>query len=161
VVVLAGLYTTRILAGGAATAIVLSPWLLALSMFIFLSLAVIKRQGEMVDLAGRGVSSASGRAYTVDDLPMLRSMALASGYCAVLVAAFYVNEAGNGTLYPRASFLWAVPPILLYWISYVSMATHRGRMHDDPIIFAVFDWQSRVCGVLVALALVAASGLLG
>ncbi|MGF1554026.1 MAG: UbiA family prenyltransferase [Paracoccaceae bacterium] len=161
VVTLAGLYTSRILAGGAATAIALSPWLLALSMFIFLALAVVKRQGEMMDLAGRGASSAKGRAYAVDDLPVLRAMSLASGYCAVLVTTLYIEEAAKDVLYPNPALLWVVPPILLYWISYIVMATHRGRMTDDPIIFAVFDWPSRICGVLVALALVAASGVLG
>lgn len=156
---LAGLYTLRILAGGAATDISLSVWLLAFSIFLFLSLAAVKRQGELVDSAAAGRLAISGRAYKVDDLPIVSMMAIASGYVAVLVMALYLNSDAVKLLYSNAELLWIVCPVLLYWISRVVMLAHRGAMHDDPIIFAVKDRMSIVCGLIIVATVVAGSVL--
>ncbi len=147
---LAGLYTIRIITGGVATGIVLSVWLLAFSIFLFFSLAAVKRQAELVDSAKRGKLSASGRGYHVDDLPVMTQMAVASGYLSVLVLALYLNSPTVVSLYAWPVVLWGICPILLYWISRVIMMTHRGHMHDDPIVFAARDRNSQVCFLLVA-----------
>ncbi len=147
---LAGLYTIRIIAGAVATGIELSVWLLAFSIFLFFSLAAVKRQAELVDSAKRGKLGASGRGYHVDDLPVMTQMAVAAGYLSVLVLALYLNSPTVVALYAWPTILWGICPILLYWISRVIMMTHRGHMHDDPIVFAARDRTSQVCFVLIA-----------
>lgn len=157
--VLAGLYTMRMFAGSVATAIPLSVWLLAFALFIFLSLAAVKRQAELVDAARRGVLGSSGRGYMVEDLPIISMFAIASGYVSVLVMALYVNSPKVMDLYQRPEALWAVCAILLYWISRTVLLTHRGQMHDDPVVFAIKDRVSQIafaliilCGIAGALA---------
>lgn len=155
--VLAGLYSIRILAGGVATKIHLSVWLLAFSTFFFLSLAAVKRQAELVDSAGRGDLEASGRGYHVDDLPIIAMVAIGAGYVAVLVLALYLNSPTVAQLYARPEALWGVCVVILYWITRAVMIAHRGLMHDDPVIFALRDAGSHVCLLLiVAFGLVAA-----
>lgn len=156
--VLAGLYTIRVIAGGAATGVPLSVWLLAFSMFMFLSLAAVKRQAELVDSVAAGNGRAFGRAYQADDLAIVSMMAIASGYVSVLVMALYIDSPDVRLLYPNPTMLWGVIPVLLFWISRMVMVAHRGSMHDDPIVFAWRDWGSRACGLIIA-GLVAAGAL--
>ncbi|MFZ1643519.1 MAG: UbiA family prenyltransferase [Candidatus Contendobacter sp.] len=152
VVVLAGLYTLRIIAGAAAANIEPSFWLLAFSMFLFLSLALVKRYAELWTLREQGDLSASGRGYHVDDLGLLQNLGGAAGYLAVLVLALYINSETSRALYGQPMVIWLLCPALLYWISRVWLITHRGEMHDDPIIFALTDAHSRY--VLLACALI-------
>ncbi len=147
--VLAGLYTIRVLAGAAAVQVVPSIWLIGFSMFIFLSLAAIKRQAELVDGVRSGRARASGRAYYVNDLPMISMIAVTAGYVAVLVFALYMSTLGVQRLYGNPMFLWGVAPILLYWITRMTMMAHRGQMHDDPIVYAVKDRISLICMALM------------
>ena len=154
VLALAGLYTIRIVAGGAAAAINLSPWMLAFSMFLFLALAAVKRQAELVDLKATGRSGA-GRAYEVEDLPVIRSIAVTSGQAAVLVLALYITSDDVRQLYAYPALLWLICPLLLYWVLRMVMKAHRGQMTDDPILFAVTDKISLVVilsSVLIGLA---------
>ena len=147
--VLAALYTLRILAGGAATDIPLSVWLLAFSMFFFLALAAVKRQAELVDMAAEDSTSSRGRGYQVEDLPLVSMMALAAGYTSVLVMALYLNSATVQVLYSEPGVLWGICGILLYWISRTVFKAHRGLMHDDPVVFATKDGVSLACGALI------------
>jgi len=152
VVVLAALYTVRIIAGTAAIHAVPSFWLLAFSMFIFLSLAILKRYTELLSARLHGKSTASGRGYAVDDLTMLQSLGGSSGYLSVLVLALYINSTASEMLYRHPSVLWMLCPVLLYWISRAWMIAHRGLMHDDPVVFAVTDRTSQIllvlCGII-------------
>ena len=148
VILLAGLYVLRVFAGAAAVPIPLSFWLLAFSMFIFLSLALAKRYSEMHTQQGLGRTAAHGRGYHTDDMPLLQSMGLASGYLAVLVLALYINSPEIHALYARPYMLWAICPLLLFWVSRVWLKTHRGQMHDDPVVFAVRDATSILIGLL-------------
>ena len=157
VLMLASLYTSRIIAGSAATSIVPSFWLLAFSMFMFLSLAIVKRYSEMLVVIQQNKTKAAGRGYVVSDLPVLVSLGSAAGYMAILILALYVNSPDLNGLYPRRWALWLVLPPLLYWISRVWMKAHRGEMHDDPVVFAATDKQSWVIAVLVGCALLAAT----
>ncbi|MEM7366164.1 MAG: UbiA family prenyltransferase, partial [Pseudomonadota bacterium] len=137
VILLAGLYTTRIVAGAACISVVLSHWLLAFSMFIFLSLALVKRYTEMVELqaAGGGMSTAKGRGYRLDDIDLLSTMGSTSGYLAVLVFALYLNSEVVQSLYQTPYLMWAICPLLLYWISRMWLLAHRKEMNDDPVVF--------------------------
>lgn len=153
VILLAGLYTVRIIGGAAAIGSGLSFWLLAFSMFVFLSLAMLKRYTELSIMLGAGQTKASGRGYEVDDLPLIQSFGAASGYLAVLVFALYINSPESLELYGRPQVLWLICPLLLYWISRLWIKSHRGMMDDDPVIFAVTDRISQIvillCGLLV------------
>lgn len=143
--VLAALYTFRIMAGGAATGIPLSVWLLAFSMFLFFSLACVKRQAELVDMKARHLEEASGRGYRVEDLPIVTGMAMASGYISVLVMMLYINSPAVTALYPTPAALLGICCMLLFWVSRMIMVTHRGDMHDDPVVYAARDGTSRLC----------------
>lgn len=157
VLLLASLYTSRIIAGAAATVIVPSFWLLAFSMFMFLSLAIVKRYSEMLVVLQQNKLGAAGRGYVVSDLPVLVSLGTAAGYMAVMILALYVNSPDLTGLYPRRWALWLVLPPLLYWISRVWMKAHRGEMHDDPVIFAATDRQSWLIAIVMAMGLALAA----
>ncbi len=147
---LAGLYTFRIIAGGAATGIDLSVWLLAFSVFFFLSLAAVKRQAELIDSARRGNVNASGRGYHVDDLPIISMIAISAGYVSVFVLTLYANSPAVLVLYSHPEALWGVCAVLLYWVTRTVLVAHRGGMHDDPIVYAVKDRISQMCFLLVS-----------
>lgn len=147
--VLAGLYTIRIIAGGVATGIPLSVWLLAFSVFFFLSLAAVKRQAELIDMAARGNLTADGRGYHVDDLPIISMIAIGAGYVAVLVMALYATSPAVIALYPHPEALWGVCAVLLYWITRTVMIAHRGSMHDDPVVYAAKDSISQLCLLII------------
>ena len=156
--VLAGLYTARIIAGGVATGIPPSEWLLAFSVFFFLSLAAVKRQAELTDSADRGGLNASGRGYHVDDLPIISMIGIGAGYVSVLVMALYVNSPAVVELYAHPEALWGVCAVLLYWITRTVMVAHRGHMHDDPVVYAAMDRISQMC-LLIILGIVLGGAL--
>lgn len=156
--VLAGLYTLRIVAGGLATGIPLSVWLLAFSLFFFLSLAAVKRQAELIDSAERGQLKASGRGYHVDDLPIIAMIGIGAGYVSVLAMTLYINSPAAMELYARPRALWGVCAVLLFWITRTVMVAHRGNMHDDPIVYAAKDRISWMC-LLIVLGFVLAGAL--
>jgi 4-hydroxybenzoate polyprenyltransferase len=157
VMTLATLYTLRIVVGGVALDIPLSFWLLAFSMFMFLSLALVKRYAELVRIRSQdSAAKANGRGYQADDMQMIASLGAASGYIAVMVLALYINDARTSQLYRHPEFIWLACPILLTWISRVWMLAHRGQMDDDPVIFAMRDLASGLMGALMALAVYAA-----
>ena len=157
VMLLAALYTMRIIAGAAATGIVPSFWLLAFSMFIFLSLAIVKRYSELWVTLQQQKQTAAGRGYAVSDLPVLASIGASAGMAAVMVLALYINDSETARLYPARMWLWLVPPAILYWVSRVWLKACRGEIDDDPVVFAVKDWQSLLTGALLALCFVLAA----
>lgn len=154
---LAGLYTTRVFAGGAAAGIAISPWLLGFSIFLFFSLAAVKRQAELVNEVTENRAGTSGRAYLTDDLPIVSTMAISAGFVAVLVLALYLNAPAVRGLYATPELMWGICPVLLYWISRAVMLAHRGWMHDDPVIFAIKDPKSQICAVIVIILVAAAT----
>ena len=156
VMLLAGLYTMRIIAGAAATQITPSFWLLAFSMFIFLSLAMVKRYSELLITLQNNKQEAAGRGYAVSDLPVLMSIGVSSGIGSVLILALYLNNPETNKMYPNTMWLWLMPPLLLYWISRMWMKTQRGQVDDDPVVFAARDWQSLVVLLLSACIFIAA-----
>lgn len=149
VITLSLLYTFRIIAGTYAFGVNLTFWMLAFSMFMFLSLALVKRYAELRELKKQGKSEKTkGRGYYPDDLEMLSSLGAASGYLSVMVLALYTQEKSTILLYNHPQIIWLACPLLLFWISRVWLLTHRGHMHDDPIIFAIKDKVSLIVGAL-------------
>lgn len=157
VVVLAMLYTIRIVAGTAAIGAHLTFWLLAFSMFIFLSLALVKRYAELHSMQARGLVKTRGRGYVSGDLPLISSLGTASGYISVLVLAMYIQDGNTAKLYRHAQLIWLACPLLLYWVSRTWIIAHRGQMHDDPIVFAARDRVSLAVVLLCAVVFWAAT----
>jgi 4-hydroxybenzoate polyprenyltransferase len=155
VVLLAWLYTHRVLSGGVATGIPISAWLLAFSMFMFASLALAKRYIELRQSMNKA-SQLKSRGYHTHDLEMVASMGPTAGYIAVLVFCLYVDSRVVEERYHLPMLLWFVAPVLLYWISRVWFLAHRGQMQDDPVKFALTDRGSWICALLVALIAAAA-----
>jgi len=153
VIILAGLYTMRVLAGAAAVSIVPSFWLLAFSMFVFLSLAMLKRFTELLEVSGENKQSNQVRGYYTEDLELLKSMGVASGYLGVLVLALYINSPDVAVHYTNPQVIWLLCPLLLYWMSRTWLVATRNKMHDDPVVFAARDKVSRLV-VLVAVFLI-------
>ena len=156
VVVLAMLYTTRIVAGTAAIHGHLTFWLLGFSMFIFLSLALVKRYAELYSLKSRGLVKTRGRGYMSSDLSLISSLGTSSGYLAVLVLALYIQDARTAQLYRYPQIIWLACPLLLYWVSRTWIIAPRGLMHDDPIVFAARDRVSLAVVILCGLVFWAA-----
>lgn len=157
VVTLAMLYTSRVIGGAAAIDVGVSEWLLAFSMFFFMSLALIKRYIELAVRIDASLPDPSNRNYKLSDADIVASLAGASGLNAVTVFALYISSDTVHTLYRHPKLLWLVCPILLYWISRVLMMAHRRLVNDDPIIFALKDRVSLICGLLIALIMIVAA----
>ena len=159
VFVLAILYTLRVFAGGEVTGHRVSLWLLAFSSFFFFSLAIVKRVSELM-LRQNKVQAIARRGYTQDDLTILQFMGVSASFVAALVLALYVQSPEIAGRYVRPALLWFIVPSVLFWECHIWLATVRGQMHDDPIIYAARDWTSRLIGVsLVLILLLAATPL--
>lgn len=150
---LAMLYTVRIVAGAAAAAITLSFWLLAFSVFLFLSLAFVKRYAELQVQSLNAEQKVHGRDYYTSDAPLVQMMGISSGYSAVMVLALYLNSDTVVHLYRAPEFVWGAVPVMLFWVSWMWMQAHRGEMHDDPLVFAIKDKASLLAGVVFAAVL--------
>ncbi len=156
VFLLAGLYTMRIMAGGAATGVPISEWLLAFSLFFFLSLAFVKRYAELLMVADQHGQQTAGRNYLTGDISLIESVGPNSGYIAVLVLCLYINSNATVGMYRHPGWLWLLCPILLYWITRMWFLARRRTLADDPVVFAVRDRVSILAG-LAAAALFALS----
>ncbi len=156
VIFLAGLYTIRILAGSAAAHVRPSQWLLAFSLFLFLSLALGKRYSELALMRRVQGERARARGYELSDGDVLLGMGIASGYVAVLVLALHINSDVAHVLYSRYELLWLLCPLLLYWISAVWLKAHRGQLPDDPLVFAMKDRASQIVVLLMCVVVLLA-----
>lgn len=154
---LASLYTLRLVAGAAAIGVEISFWLLAFSMFIFLSLAFIKRYSELMIVDAKGARKLVGRAYQTVDMEVIANLGAASGYLAVLVMAFYLNSDKVVEQYRRPEALWLFCPLMLYWISRMWVLTRRGEMHDDPVVFTIKDSRTYWLGGFALIAMIIAT----
>lgn len=147
VLMLAILYTLRIVAGAAAMEMPLSFWILAFSIFLFLSLAFIKRYAELQSHHREG-QQLHGRGYITSDASLIQQLGVSSGYAAVLVLALYINSENVIRLYRMPEMIWGAVPLLLWWLSWMWFQANRGLMHDDPIVFAIKDKTSLFIGAL-------------
>ena len=156
VLVLACLYTLRIIAGTFVIGVPLSFWLISLSLFLFTGLAFIKRYSELLPLKGGINREIKGRGYLSEDLTMVASMGISASYCSVLVAALYIQDVHTAVLYRTPQIIWLACPILLYWVSYIWLMTIRGQLHEDPIAYALKDGPSWIIlGLIIAVFLAA------
>jgi 4-hydroxybenzoate polyprenyltransferase len=154
--VLAGLYTLRIIAGAAAISVVPSFWLLAFSMFFFLSVAMAKRYSELVNTDLGDDDTIPGRQYRRIDLSTIMSEGAASGYAAVIILALYINSDEVAANYSHPEVIWLTCPLLLYWVNKLWLNTQRKEMTDDPLVWALENRVSRGIAVMCTLLLVIA-----
>ncbi len=155
VAILAFLYTLRLMAGGAASNVYLSPWLFLFSILFFLSLALVKRYAEL----NRNPAASHARGYGPAYLRPIGRAGFATGLLAALVPALYTNSADALRLYRRPYFLWGVCPLLMYWILRLWRTARRGGMYEDPVLFALRDPSSyAIAALIVCIALAATAG---
>ena len=157
VLFLSGFYVYRIVAGALLAPVLLSAWLIAFAMFLFLSLAAAKRYVELTDLSEKKRANAA-RGYLPEDYPMIAAFGVNCGCLAVLVLGLYINSVKYEEFYSNWVF-WLLCPLLLYWLLRVWLLAGRRKLHEDPVDFAIKDpvtWIIAVVGALVFL--IAASG---
>ena len=150
-ITLAILYTLRIVAGAAAIGNDISFWLLAFSVFLFLSLAFIKRFAELHGQQVNDKKQVKGRGYFTGDAPLIQLLGIASGFSSVLVFALYLNSSEVQRLYLHPEWVWGNVLVLVFWVSWMWLRAHRGEMHDDPLIFAIKDKFSLLAGCFFGL----------
>jgi 4-hydroxybenzoate polyprenyltransferase len=155
--ILAILYTLRIVAGGFAVGVPVSFWLLAFSIFLFLSLAFVKRYAELMLHHSQELDKAHGRGYYVTDAGLIQQLGVTSGYAAVLVLALYLNSENVIRLYKTPEIIWGAIPAMLMWLSWMWLQAQRKKMHDDPIVFAIKDKVSIAIGLVFVACFLAAS----
>jgi 4-hydroxybenzoate polyprenyltransferase len=157
VLLLAALYTHRVLSGAVAADVAVSHWLLGFSLFFFLSLAFVKRYSEVRRFAESSPAQLPRRDYRAADLGLIQTLGTASAYLSVLVLALYITGSDVARLYATPQWLWLVCPILLYWLTRIWFLAARGDLPDDPVLFAAGDATSYAAGALIVLAGVAAT----
>ena len=148
---LAALYTMRILSGAAILNIPVSFWLLSFSMFVFFSLALVKRCAELQSLMEQNKVQASGRDYTVDDYNILTALGISSGLLSILMFCFFTQSDALTNQYQKPSLIWLIIPALGYWLTRMWIKTNRGEMHDDPVVFSITDKGSLSCIIFMVL----------
>lgn len=151
VVVLSGLYTLRLLAGGAATTTLISHWLAGFAIFLFLSLAIVKRFAELQNLRLSGMQPKNGRGYLMTDIEQIRAFGTASAFAAVVVFANYISSQDVTVLYRHPQRLWLIVPFMVLWLCRVWLLASRGELDEDPVAFALTDAASLVMGATVAV----------
>ena len=151
VLALSGLYTVRLLAGGAATTTPISHWLSGFSIFLFLSLAIVKRFAELQNTLEGGLTPKNGRGYQLSDIEQMRAFGTASAFAAVVVFANYISSFDVIALYHQPRLLWLVVPLLILWLCRVWLLASRGELNEDPVVFALTDRQSLLIGAGVAV----------
>lgn len=156
VLTLAGLYTMRILAGAAATDTGVSFWLLAFSVFFFLSLALVKRFVELKDTDIEEGIRLAGRGYRREDFEVISQAGLGAGFAAVLVLALYIDSDAVKAMYATPWMIWPLAPLVLYIILRIWVLARRGEMHEDPVVFIMRDWRSQMMAAFGAIMLLLA-----
>ena len=151
VLVLSGLYTLRLLAGSAATGTPISHWLGSFSVFLFFSLAIVKRFTELENLNASGSKPRNGRGYVLADINQLRSFGTSSAFAAVVIFSIYISGNDVTKLYRNPTLLWLIMPLMVLWLCRVWLLASRGELHEDPVVFALTDYVSLLIGVAAAV----------
>ncbi len=156
VLILGGLYTLRIIAGIYAIDADMSFWLLVFSLFIFISLAMLKRFIELKNMEGRNEEKMTRRGYEVGDADLISKMGIVSSYIAILVIALYIHDPLVAAKYSTPIWLWFVIPAMLYWLSRIWLIANRGQLHEDPVLFALRDKASYVVVIVCLVSVLVA-----
>jgi len=147
IITLTSLYTIRIIAGGMVTNVELSIWLLSFSIFFFMFLASIKRQQEIL----KSEDKISGRGYNKGDYSLISQISLSAGYISIIILMLYLDSAAAENYYKSNQIFFAIPLILLFWITHICFITHKGLMKSDPILYIIKDSISYLSFLLIAI----------
>ncbi len=156
VLILGGLYTLRIIAGIYAINEELSYWLLVFSLFLFISLAMLKRFIELKNMEERNEEKMTRRGYEVGDADLISKMGIVSSYIAILVIALYIHDPLVTAKYSTPIWLWLVIPAILYWLSRIWLIANRGLLYEDPVLFALKDKASYIVMIVCLVSVLAA-----
>ncbi len=157
VIILGVLYTLRVLAGGLAVGIEVSSWLLGFSWFFFLSLAFLKRYTDLMFIKNNNQEELFGRGYSIIDLEIVQKVGITSGFSSLIILALYINSEQIAVLYKQPALILLAIPILLYWLMRMWFVAHRGKMTEDPIVFAIKDKTSYIMFLLLLMVLIVAA----
>lgn len=113
---------------------------------------ILNRRGDD-ESAG---SDPTNRNYRKSDLDIVAALAAAAGFNAVTVFALYISSDAVRPLYRHPATLWLICPVLMYGRGRALLMAHRRLMDDDPIVFALRDWNSYVALGLIGLILIGA-----
>jgi 4-hydroxybenzoate polyprenyltransferase len=157
VLILACGYASRVVAGAVATRVPWSPWLTAFCVFLFFSLALIKRYAELRSMPPvADGSEAHVRGYLYQDGTLLVAQGMAAGYVSVLVLALYTNTRLVQAPVGKYGLFWLICLVLLYWINYMWLMAHRGQIREDPVAYALKNPVSRILILIAAVVTLAA-----
>ena len=156
-ILLAMMYTYRIFLGTIIASLEVSVWLISFSFFLFLSLAFIKRYAELFNLKKQSMEKTKGRAYQVNDMPVIIGMAIGAGFLSILVLDIYLNQDEIKEAFQSIWFAYFCLPTLLYWLARIFIKTARGNMNEDPVAYALKDKASLVIGTLFVVFFLSAA----
>jgi len=154
VLILSGLYTLRLLAGGAATSTPISHWLAGFAIFLFLSLATVELFAELEKVKLTGTKLMNDRGYRISDVEQIRSFGTTSAFAAAVVFANYIDGLAAMKLYNHPRFLWLIVPLMILWLCRVWLLASRGELDESPIAFALTDFASLLMGAAAAVIVV-------
>jgi hypothetical protein len=140
-----------VVAGREASGQIITEWLVAFSVFLFLALALLKRQAELATMLSIGRERAGNRSYLATDFPVVTALAASAAFNAVTVFAVFISVETTRGIYSSPQLLWLAVPVLVYWLSRLVILTSRGKMNEDPIVFAFRDAKSLICGLAMVI----------
>lgn len=155
VLTLSVLFMLRVLAGATAISVILSFWLLAFCIFLFVSLAYLKRYIE-IDKVEDSSEKISGRGYIGADADAMFILGIASATASIVVLALFINSPEVQAEYPGRNLLWALCLIMMFWTNRIWIAAKRGVVHEDPVEFALGDRASQIAAVLCVVVVLLA-----
>ena len=153
VLLLTSFYVIRLVAGGAAVGVRLSPWFRAFSFFFFLGLAFLKRYVELEKWTHEKKKINNRAGYVQGDRWILQVTGVTSGFLSILIFCLYLNSPDVIKLYRHPNYLWAVSPLLAYWVSHLWFRAQRGVVNTDPVVFALKDKYSLATAASLAVLL--------
>jgi 4-hydroxybenzoate polyprenyltransferase len=155
--IIALLFTIRILIGVAAGPLAPSAWLLTFSMVFFFSLALAKRHTEILRAEEHKLNCVEGRGYELSDASLTMAFGISASMASIVIVVIYlVEEIFARRVYASPQWLWVAPITIFLFSCRIWVLSHRGKMRDDPVAFALRDRVSWALGLCVAVAVMLA-----
>jgi 4-hydroxybenzoate polyprenyltransferase len=137
----------------------MSEWMAAFLLFLFFSLACLKRFAELLNLPESQNGKIAGRGYMREDYLLMGLLGVGSAFAATLVICLYAASPAVVSLYPHPFYLMAIAPVVLFGLARFWLQAWRGELHNDPVVHALKDRVSYLLITLCALAMAAATYL--